>query len=163
MESESAKQYSGRLSISTLWAGVVVILIMYPYPTVLLSSFSAFGWRFAAVSYIPLATIWIAERLSVLHDYRAWLTAGIVVYTHFLALWTVVVGLLWIAMRSRTLRRRVFGLPDGPLATSTAEERHAACATLAMFVVTVAITTVWYALRFDPTGTYKPDWTDALG
>jgi len=46
---------------------------------------------------------------------------------------------------------------------SSAADVELAVFAFAFFVQTATFGTVWYALRFDPTGTYLPSWTGHLG
>jgi hypothetical protein len=81
-------------------------------------------------------------------------------------LWEIVLVLLLPAIlyvicggtvnKFSTLRKQILFTEEESLAEGV-------LTALVMFITITITTVLWYGLRYDPTGTFKPDWTNKLG
>jgi hypothetical protein len=81
--------------------------------------------------------------------------------------WVIVIPLLLLIIlnvicllvgENRILRKQIlFTAVQGD------DARFDVSAALTLFIMVMLTTVLWYGLRYDPTGTFKPDWTNKLG
>jgi hypothetical protein len=64
---------------------------------------------------------------------------------------------------NRFLRYKVLLVDRSPDLNQAAENKRWSIAAWSMFIGTTILTSLFYAIRYDSTGTYKPAWTDSLG